>query len=94
MPAVDPLKSEKVVVQLQDGGQEANFFLVGFQCPIDSGLLDFGIRNVEAQGRFKYEKSYSVHPNILGKEFRLERFPSDMTYPFPTILLFRSKTGT
>jgi len=94
MPAVDPLKSEKVVVQLQDIGQEADFFLVGFGRPIDSGLLNLGIKKIEAQGKFRYENIYSVHPKILGRELRLARFPSDMTYPFPTILLFRSKTGT
>jgi hypothetical protein len=93
MPAVDPLKSDKVVVQLQDTGQDADFFLVGFGEPIDSGLLDFVVKKVEAQGNFRYEKTYSVHPKILGRELRLARFPSDMTYPFPTILLFRSKTG-
>ena len=93
MPAVDPLKSDKVVVQLQDIGQVADFFLVGFGEPIDSGLLDFVVKKVEAQGNFRYEKTYSVHPKILGRELRLARFPSDMTYPFPTILLFRSKTG-
>ena len=94
MPAVEPLKSDKVAVRLQDLDQKTDFFLVGFKGPIDLALLDLTIKKVEAQGNFRYEKTYSVHPKILGQELRLARFPSDMTYPFPTILLFRSKTET
>ena len=94
MPAVDPLKSEKVEVRLQDWDQKADFLLVGFGRPIDSGLLDAVVKKIEAQGHFTYEKTYSVHPRILGRELRLARFPSDMTYPFPTILVFRAKTET
>ena len=94
MPAVDPLKSEKVTVQLQDPGQKADFFLVGLGAPIDSTQRDATIRNVEKQGNFKYERSYRNCPEVFGREFPLSRFPIDMTFPFPTILLFRSKTGT
>ena len=91
MPAVDPLKSEKVAVQLQESDQKADFFLAGFEGPIDSGHLDAVVKRIEAEGNFRYEKSYSVRPKIFGRELRLARFPSDMTYPFPTILLFRPK---
>jgi hypothetical protein len=42
--------------------------------------------------RFKYERTYNVHPKIFERQFQLERFSPDMTYPFPTILLFRAKT--
>jgi dolichyl-phosphate-mannose-protein mannosyltransferase len=94
MPAAEPLKSEKVIVQLQDSGQQADFLLIGFGRPIDPGLLNLTIKNVEAPGRFRYEKSYSVRPKIFGKELSLTRFPADMTYPFPTILLFRAGTAT
>jgi Dolichyl-phosphate-mannose-protein mannosyltransferase len=92
MPAVDPLKSEKVEVRLQDLDQKADFFLLGFGAPIDSGLLDVAVKKVEAQGNFTYENTYRGHEKIFGRELRLARFPSDMTYPFPTILLFRAKT--
>jgi hypothetical protein len=94
MPAVEPLKSEKVIVQLQDSGQQADFLLIGFGRPIDSGVLNLTVKKIEATGRFRYEKSYSAYPKIFGKKLSLARFPSDMTYPFPTILLFRSKTET
>jgi hypothetical protein len=94
MPAAEMLKSEKVRVQLQDPGQEADFFLVGFTRQIDPAQANAIIRSVEAKGKFRYEKRYSVRPKIFGQEFRLARFPPDMTYPFPTILLFRSKTET
>ena len=52
------------------------------------------VRQVEAQGKFTYEKSYRVPVKIFGHEFELVRFPQDMTYPFPTILLFRPRTPT
>ena len=90
-PAVEPLKSEKVIVQLQDAGQNADFFLLGFPRQIDPENMKATIRAVEAQGRFAYEKSYRVPVKIFGHEFLLGRFPADMTYPFPTILLFRGK---
>ena len=89
MPAAEPLKSEKVVVQLQDLDQQADFLLVGFDGPINSNRLDLTVNKVEAQGRFRYDRSYSLRPTVFGKELRLAGFPQDMTYPFPTILLFR-----
>jgi hypothetical protein len=33
---------------------------------------------------------YYSAPSIFGKTVDLSRFPADMIYPFPTILLFRS----
>jgi hypothetical protein len=90
MPAAEPLESDKVKVRLQDPGQKADFFLVGFTGPTDPAWLNATIRAVEAQGKFRFEKSYSVRPKIFGRELGLVRFPQDMTYPFPTILLFRA----
>jgi len=89
MPAVDPLKSEKVRIQLQDPEQKADFFLMGLSEQFDSAWLNAIIRRVEKQGAFRYEKTYIVRPKIFGRELQLARFPRDMTYPFPTILLFR-----
>lgn len=94
MPAAMPLKSEKVAVELQEPGQNADFFLVGFPIQIAPAQISAAVRQVEAQGKFSYEKSYSVRAKIFGHELNLTRFPSDMTYPFPTILLFRSKVPT
>jgi hypothetical protein len=94
MPAARPLKSENVTVQLQDPGQSADFFLVGFPTQVGPAQIDITVRQVEAQGKFKYIKSYRVAVTIFGHEFTLRRFPQDMTYPFPTILLFRATTRT
>ena len=94
MPAARPLNSEKVAVQLQGAGQNADFFLVGFLRQIGPAEMNATIEEVEAQGKFKYERSYSVPVKILGHEFSLVRFPPDMTYPFPTILLFRARAPT
>jgi hypothetical protein len=95
MPAAKPLSSEKVAVQLQDSaGQNADFFLVGFPSQIDPAQINGTVEQIEAQGKFRYERSYGVPVKIFGHEFSLVRFPLDMAYPFPTILLFRAKTPT
>jgi Dolichyl-phosphate-mannose-protein mannosyltransferase len=94
MPAAKPLNSEKVVVQLQDVSEDADFFLVGFSTQIGLPLINATVKRIEAQGKFRYAKSYRVPVRILGHEFRLARFPQDMTYPFPLILLFRARTPT
>jgi Dolichyl-phosphate-mannose-protein mannosyltransferase len=92
MPAAKPLNSERVAVQLQDPGRDADFFLVGFPSQITPAKVHATVRQVEAQGKFKYEKSYRVPVKIFGHEFGLTHFPLDITYPFPTILLFVRKT--
>jgi hypothetical protein len=92
MPAAKPLTSDKVVVQLQDAGEDADYFLVGFPTQIGPTQISAIVRQIEAQGKFKYAKSYRVPVRIFGHEFSLARFPQDMTYPFPLILLFRART--
>ena len=92
MPAARPLTSDKVTVQLQNPGREADFFLIGWPSQIEPAQMNAIVRQVEAQGKFAYEKSYRVSVKILGHEFKLVRFPQDMTYPFPAILLFRART--
>jgi hypothetical protein len=94
MPAAKPLTSEKVVVQLQNPAQDADFFLVGVPTQLDPARMNVIVGQVEAQEKFTYEKSYRVPVRILGYEFKLARFPQDMTYPFPTILVFRPRTPT
>jgi len=89
MPAAKPLNSERVAVLLQDPGRDADFFLVGFPSQITPAQVEATVRQVETQGKFKYEKSYHVPVKIFGHEFRLTHFPLDITYPFPTLLLFR-----
>jgi hypothetical protein len=94
MPAAKPLNNEKVTVQLQDPGQDADFFLIGFAREIAPAVINVAVRRVEAQGKFKYVQTYHVPVSIFGHEFNVMRFPQDMTYPFPTILLFRARTQT
>jgi hypothetical protein len=92
MPAAKPLTNDKVTVQLQNPGQDADFFLIGWPTQIEPAQMNAIVRQVEAEGKFTYEKSYRVPVKIFGQEFKLMRFPTDMIYPFPTILLFRART--
>jgi len=94
MPAAKPLATEKVAVKLQNPAEDADFFLVGVPTQIDATRLNVIVSQVEAQGKFTYEKSYRVPVTIFGYELNLARFPQDMTYPFPTILLFRPRIPT
>ena len=94
MPAAKPLNSEEVEVRLQDPGQDADFFLVGFPTQVSPAQLNATVRQVEKQGKFKHAKSYRVPVTIFGYEFSLMHFPQDMTYPFPTILLFQANRPT
>jgi dolichyl-phosphate-mannose-protein mannosyltransferase len=91
MPAAQPLNSQKVAVRLQDAGENADFLLAGFPTEIDPAEISATVRDVEAKGKFKYAKSYRVPVRIFRHEFNLMHFPQDMTYPFPTVLLFRWK---
>ncbi|HEX4653067.1 MAG TPA: glycosyltransferase family 39 protein [Candidatus Udaeobacter sp.] len=91
MPGAKPLESETVAVQFQNAEENADFLLVGFPTEISPEQMNASIRQVEAQGKFQYAKSYRVPVRIWGHEFGLMRFPQDMTYPFPTILLFRAR---
>lgn len=94
MPAAKPLASDKVTVQLQDAAEDADYFLVGFPTQIGPAQINAIVRQIEVQGKFRYAKSYRVPVRIFGHEFSLARFPQDMTYPFPLILLFRARTPT
>ena len=93
MPAVLPLKSDNVAVQLESSlTAPADFFVMGFGRPLAGNERDSTIRQVESGGRFRFIKAYSRAPTVLGKRLDLSNFPPDMTYPFPTILLFRNVT--
>jgi hypothetical protein len=91
MPAAKPLASQKVTVQLQDAGQDADFLLLGLARQLRPEEINAMVRQVEAQGKFTYAKDYRVPVRIFGHEFRLTDFPLDMNYTFPTLLLFRAK---
>ena len=92
MPVAKPLSSEKVAVQLQNAERDADYFLIGLPTQIEPARMNALVEQVEARGKFTYERSYRVPVKIFGHEFKLARFPQDMTYPFPTILLFRART--
>jgi len=94
MPALFPLKNEHAaVLRLQRSfSTPADFFVIGFPGPLPENLGNFMIWRVERDGAFRFVKAYSHAPTILGKSFDLSHFPPDMTYPFPSILLFRKGT--
>jgi hypothetical protein len=94
MPAAKPLNSERVTIQLQGPGEDADFLVVGFARQISWAQIDVTVRQIEAHGKFEYAKSYRVPVRIFGHEFKLTNFPLDMTYTFPTLLLFRARTST
>lgn len=89
-PAVESLRSDTVTVRVQGPAEQADFFLLGRRGAIDSRNLEADIRSVEEVGKFKFLKVYSAPPKLFGREVDLVGFPSDMTYPFPTILVFRA----
>jgi hypothetical protein len=92
MPVARLFGSDKVVVRLQDAGQDADFLLAGFPTEVTQAEIDRTIRMIEAQGKFRYAKTYRVPVRIFGHRFTLTQFPQDMTYPFPTILVFQART--
>jgi hypothetical protein len=93
MPGVFPLKSDKVAVQLENSLiPSGDFFVIGFERPLAENSRSSTIRRVESGGAFRFMKAYSHAPTIFGKRLDLSDFPPDMTYPFPTILLFRKVT--
>jgi hypothetical protein len=90
-PAVLPLegKSNNVAVQLESSVvTPADFLVIGFEKPLPEDLRDSTIRKVESGGSFRFTKAYSRAPTVFGRTLNLSTFPVDMTYPFPTILLF------
>src|SRR5437867_4653649 len=52
MPAAKPLNNEKVTVQLQDPGEDADFLLAGFPSEGAPALINSTVRQVETQGKF------------------------------------------
>lgn len=94
MPAVLPLKSNNVAVELGSSlVTPADFLVLGFERPLAEGSYNSTIRKVERAGAFRFMKAYSRAPTVFGKKLDLSKFPHDMTYPFPTILLFRKATN-
>jgi hypothetical protein len=90
MPAVDSLNGGTVSVKLQDPNQPADFFIVGLLRPVHLEAQRAVIRSVEKSGMFKFEKVYAAPPRLFHHVIDLSAFPSDMTYPFPTLLLFKA----
>ncbi len=89
MPGVFPFNSESVKVRLQKPSDAADYFVVGFERPLAKSWRDYEIEQVEKAGMFHFVKAYSQAPQLFGLRFDMSHFPPDMTYPFPTILLFR-----
>ncbi len=93
MPGTFPLKSEHVVVRLQRSlNTPADFFVMGFQRFLAENRRNRAIRQLQSDGEFSFMKAYTSVPTVLGKRLDLSNFPPDMTYLFPTILLFCKAT--
>ena len=76
-------------VRLQKPSDAADYFVVGFERPLAKSWRDYEIKQVEKAGVFHFVKAYSRAPQLFGVRLDMSHFPPDMTYPFPTILLFR-----
>jgi len=91
MPAIVPLKNGNVAVRLQSSFTEpADFLVMGFERPLTKNSREAAIREVENGKTFRFLTDYNRAPSLFGKRLDLSNFPPDMTYPFPTILLFRN----
>ena len=89
MPAVFPLRSSNVTVEVEKSlVTPADFLVMGFERPIPDNLRNSTIRRVESGGAFRFLKAFSRPPTLFGTTLNWSKFPQDMTYPFPTILLF------
>ena len=89
MPAVFPLRSSNVTVEVEKSVvTPADFLVMGFERPIPENLRNSTIRRVESGGVFRFLKAFSRPPTLFGTTLNWSKFPQDMTYPFPTILLF------
>lgn len=88
MPGVFPLNGGLVTVRLQESNVAADFFVIGFERPINEARRRLEIKRVEDAGRFRFLREYSRSPSVFGRRFDLTDLAPDMTYPFPAILLF------
>jgi hypothetical protein len=94
IPAVRALENPRIDMHLQDATKPADFYLIGVTHPIVPDQLRKTLRRVEDTGNFRFIKQYAAQPGLCGREINLSFFPTDMTYPFPTLLLFRSTASS
>lgn len=94
MPAVKTLENPKIQLPVQNPSKRADFYLIGFRTPISPDQLQKTISLVEGQRKFVFLKQYSAQPRLFGRKLDLSSFPTDMTFPFPTLLLFRFTAST
>jgi hypothetical protein len=93
MPAVFRLKSNNVAVELETSTTTpVDFFVMGFERPLAENSLKDWVQRMESRGVFSFVKAYTRVPTVFEKKWDLSDFPPDMTYPFPTLLLFRKAT--
>jgi hypothetical protein len=93
LPAVRPLKSSRIPVTLQTADVPGDYYLCGFQGARQPGEIEEKIKTVEATGNYKLLKLYDKRPHAFLGPLDLSSFPSDMTYPFPAIALFRKNVN-
>jgi hypothetical protein len=89
MPGVDPLKGPGRTVHLQKSfSQPADLLALGFERPLSVDSTTANVTMIERAGMFRLRRVYDRTPSLFGRAIDLSEFPPDMTYPFPTILLF------
>jgi hypothetical protein len=94
MPGLRGLKNRKTEVRVQGADRPADYLLVGFRTPVPDPVLRKEIESVEKAEEFSFVRSYAATPRFLGIPIDLSSFPTDMTYPFPTILLFQKRPAS
>lgn len=94
MPAVEHLKNPLVSVRLQDPTQEADFLVIGLTSTQPVNKVEAAVTAVEKGGKFKLKRIYLNQPRLFQQAIDLAKFPPDMTYPFPTLILFAAAHPT
>jgi hypothetical protein len=89
-PAIKTVGNPKIRVRAQQPNEPADYYVVGFTGPTRPPQMQKAIELVQSGEKFKFIKQYRAQPRLFGHKLDLSSFPTDMTYPFPEILLFRS----
>ena len=88
LPAVEPLKSAMVTVRLQQPDEPADYFVTGWRGALEPDYLRAAMRSIERRGMFRRVRFYAQQPRLFDQRISLVGFPVDMTFPFPTLILF------
>ncbi len=97
MPALDPyIKSKTVRVSEQPMDAYINrsltpdYIVIGALHKPHFNEAISAISKLEETGRFQLLQTFENSPKFLGIEFNHEKFPHDMSYPYPKLYLLKS----